>query len=78
MNGDGFNHYMKRSAIDLAILTGKPGRALCGVRWVPELRVGSDGRADNPDLPVCPACEDIYDSLDAETADTRDREPVNA
>lgn len=69
---------MRRDAIEVGILTGKPGRAICGETFVPELRVGSGGLADAPDLRTCPACKDIYDSLPAETADIQDREPVNA
>lgn len=64
MIGDEFNHYMRRSAIDLAILTGKPGRTLCGDRFAPELRVGSSGGADDPSLPVCPECQRIYEGLE--------------
>ena len=78
MTGDGFNHYMRGFAIDEGMITGKPGRTLCGDRFAPQLRVGSGGSADDPSLPICVACEDIYDGLEESNAEDREREALNA
>lgn len=68
------NHYVRREAMDFGILTGKPARALCGVVFVPELRVGSSGGADNPELPTCPECERIYGGLEDDISATVNNE----
>lgn len=55
--GDDLNHWAPRRDIELSILTGSITVALCGARWTPEIRVGSSGGADDPDLPICELCE---------------------
>jgi len=55
---DKFAHYVKKEKILESAVTGKPVRALCGKKWLPN---------SNPDrFPVCPACKAIYEKLRAE------------
>lgn len=52
---DKFAHYVPKDKIVESAVTGKPVRALCGKKWLPN---------SNPDrFPVCPACKDIYEKL---------------
>lgn len=52
---DRFAHYVKKDDIVKANITGKPVRALCGKKWIPNR---------NPDrYPVCPECKAIYERL---------------
>ncbi len=62
-DGSGLNHYAK--GIDVALITGAEVTALCGSKFVPTLRVGSGGMADEPAWAVCDVCERI-DGLMAE------------
>lgn len=52
---DKFSHYVPKDKILESAVTGKPVRALCGKKWLPN---------SNPDrFPICPACKDIYEKL---------------
>ena len=52
---DKFSHYVPKDKILESAVTGKPVRALCGKKWLPN---------SNPDrFPVCPACKEIYEKL---------------
>lgn len=61
MNGDDLNHYVNRGHLDTALITGGSIRTLCGVWLEPELRVGSSGKADAPELDPCRICEEMND-----------------
>lgn len=55
---DKFAHYVRKEKILESAVTGKPVRALCGKKWLPN---------SNPDrFPVCPACKAVYERLRAE------------
>ena len=56
------NHRMAADAIDIGIITGTAQRALCGVRFVPVVHVGSSGRADVKGAKMCPDCDEIRDT----------------
>lgn len=52
---DKFSHYVPKDKILESAVTGKPVRALCGKKWLPNA---------NPDrFPVCPSCKEIYEKL---------------
>lgn len=52
---DKFSHYVPKDKILESAVTGKPVRALCGKKWLPN---------SNPDrFPICPACKEIYEKL---------------
>ncbi|MBN6777686.1 DUF3039 domain-containing protein [Pseudoclavibacter alba] len=52
---DKFSHYVRKEKILESAVTGKPVRALCGKKWLPN---------SNPDrFPVCPTCKDIYENI---------------
>ncbi|MFM2412394.1 MAG: hypothetical protein RLZZ587_727 [Actinomycetota bacterium] len=52
---DKFSHYVPKDKILESAVTGKPVRALCGKKWLPN---------SNPDrFPVCPSCKEIYEKL---------------
>lgn len=52
---DKFSHYVPKDKIVESAVTGKPVRALCGKKWLPNA---------NPDrFPVCPTCKEIYEKL---------------
>lgn len=52
---DRFSHYVPKDKILESAVTGKPVRALCGKKWLPNA---------NPDrFPVCPTCKAIYEKL---------------
>lgn len=58
-NGDGdhdrFAHYFKKEDLDIAWLEGKPIRALCGKKDIPQ---------SNPDnYDVCPTCKEIFEGI---------------
>ncbi|MFD0996742.1 hypothetical protein HNR16_000932 [Pseudoclavibacter chungangensis] len=55
---DKFAHYVRKEKILESAISGKPVRALCGKKWLPN---------SNPDrFPVCPACKAIYEKMRAE------------
>lgn len=55
---DKFSHYVPKDKIVESAVTGKPVRALCGKKWLPN---------SNPErFPICPACKEIYEKLRAE------------
>ncbi len=64
MNDSGLNHLAPRDQIDLGLIAGTPIEALCGVNFVPTLRVGASGAADNPSLDVCTACECVMELIE--------------
>jgi hypothetical protein len=52
---DKFSHYVPKDKILESAVTGKPVRALCGKKWLPN---------SNPDrFPICPSCKEIYEKL---------------
>lgn len=52
---DKFSHYVPKNKIMESAVTGKPVRALCGKKWLPN---------SNPDrFPVCPTCKAIYEKM---------------
>ena len=55
---DKFSHYVRKEKILESAVTGKPVRALCGKKWLPN---------SNPDrFPVCPVCKSVYDKMKSE------------
>ena len=50
---DRFAHYVPKSEITKAMVTGVACTALCGKKWVPS--------RTPEDFPVCPDCKRIYD-----------------
>lgn len=48
---DRFTHYVRRKDLERSRATGRPVRALCGKRWVPD--------ADPSRFPMCPTCAEI-------------------
>ena len=52
---DKFSHYVRKEKILESAVTGKPVRALCGKKWLPN---------SNPDrFPVCPNCKAVCDKM---------------
>ncbi|WP_282826961.1 DUF3039 domain-containing protein [Gulosibacter sediminis] len=55
---DKFAHYVRKEKIVESAVTGKPVRALCGKKWMPN---------SNPDrFPICPDCKRIYERMRGE------------
>jgi hypothetical protein len=50
-----FAHYVDKNKITESAVTGKPVRALCGKKWIPN--------RDPQKFPVCPTCKEIYARL---------------
>jgi hypothetical protein len=50
-----FAHYVQKDKILESAVTGKPVRALCGKKWVPN--------RDPEKFPICPDCKRIYEQL---------------
>jgi hypothetical protein len=50
-----FSHYVDKNKITESAVTGKPVRALCGKKWIPN--------RDPLKFPVCPTCKEIHASL---------------
>ncbi|WP_166984972.1 DUF3039 domain-containing protein [Canibacter zhoujuaniae] len=52
---DRFSHYVPKDKIVESAITGKPVRALCGKKWVPN--------RDPEKFPVCAECKHIYETV---------------
>ena len=63
MNGE--NHIVMRG-LEIALIEGTPVKTFCGDSFVPTLRVGSGGQADEPTWPMCEICESVRDLVHAE------------
>ena len=50
-----FSHYVDKNKITESAVAGKPVRALCGKKWIPN--------RDPQKFPVCPTCKEIHASL---------------
>ena len=50
-----FAHYVDKNKITESAVTGKPVRALCGKKWMPN--------RDPQKFPVCPTCKEIHARL---------------
>ena len=50
-----FSHYVEKNKITESAVTGKPVRALCGKKWIPN--------RDPQKFPVCPTCKEIHARL---------------
>ena len=50
-----FAHYVDKNKITESAVTGKPVRALCGKKWIPN--------RDPQKFPVCPTCKEIHARL---------------
>ena len=50
-----FSHYVDKNKIIESAVTGKPVRALCGKKWIPN--------RDPQKFPVCPTCKEIHARL---------------
>ena len=50
-----FSHYVDKKKITESSVTGKPVRALCGKKWIPN--------RDPQKFPVCPTCKEIHARL---------------
>jgi hypothetical protein len=48
---DRFTHYVRKRELERSRLTGRPVRALCGKRWVPD--------GDPSRYPMCPTCAEL-------------------
>ena len=53
-----FSHYVRKEKIVESAVTGKPVRALCGKKCVPN--------RDPEKFPICPTCKEIYATLKKE------------
>ncbi len=53
-----FSHYVRKEKIVHSAVTGKPVKALCGKKWVPN--------RDPEKFPICPTCKEIYATLKKE------------
>lgn len=51
---DKFKHYVRKDALELAILEGVPCVALCGKRWLPQ--------SDPSRFPICQDCKRIWEA----------------
>ena len=72
------NHYMRKDAIMRGIVTGEPGRALCGETFLPTSQGGEavpGSEAASVKARMCEKCESIFDSLRTEKAAEKDRVP---
>lgn len=50
-----FSHYVDKNKIMESAVTGKPVRALCGKKWIPN--------RDPEKFPICPTCKEIHATL---------------
>ena len=50
-----FSHYVDKNKVMESAVTGKPVRALCGKKWIPN--------RDPQKFPVCPTCKEIHARL---------------
>jgi hypothetical protein len=50
-----FSHYVDKNKITESAVTGKPVRALCGKKWIPN--------RDPEKFPICPTCKEIHARL---------------
>ena len=50
-----FSHYVDKNKITESAVTGKPVRALCGKKWIPN--------RDPQKFPICPTCKEIHARL---------------
>jgi hypothetical protein len=50
-----FAHYVDKNKITESAVTGKPVRALCGKKWIPN--------RDPQKFPICPTCKEIHARL---------------
>jgi hypothetical protein len=50
-----FSHYVDKNKVMESAMTGKPVRALCGKKWVPN--------RDPEKFPICPTCKEIHATL---------------
>jgi hypothetical protein len=50
-----FSHYVDKNKVMESAVTGKPVRALCGKKWVPN--------RDPEKFPICPTCKEIHATL---------------
>ena len=57
-NHERFSHYVRKEKIVESAVTGKPVKALCGKKWVPN--------RDPEKFPICPTCKEIYSKLPKE------------
>ena len=49
------SHYVDKNKITESAVTGKPVRALCGKKWIPN--------RDPEKFPICPTCKEIHARL---------------
>lgn len=56
------NHMIKGGHLTIAMIEGTEVAAWCGIRFVPEVQVGTSGRADAPGAPSCERCKEIVDN----------------
>ena len=50
-----FSHYVDKNKVMESAVTGKPVRALCGKKWIPN--------RDPEKFPICPTCKEIHATL---------------
>jgi hypothetical protein len=50
-----FSHYVDKNKVMESAMTGKPVRALCGKKWIPN--------RDPEKFPICPTCKEIHATL---------------
>lgn len=69
------NHRVLKSKIQLAMIEGTQVRAVCGETFVPEVVVGTSGKAYQPGAPLCDRCEELLtiSSRWSRLKDERDR-----
>lgn len=58
---DTLNHRIRDEYdIELAMIEGTDIEALCGVRFIPSVTVGTSGQAYEPAAGICEICQEIF------------------
>lgn len=55
------NHLVRSGDLQIAMIEGTQILSWCGLRYVPEVWVGTSGSAASPDAPTCARCTDVVD-----------------
>lgn len=56
---DAINHIVRNGNLQIAMIQGTQIRSWCGLRYVPEVWVGTSGSAAKPEAPTCERCLDV-------------------
>jgi hypothetical protein len=55
------NHWVRKQNLPLAMIEGTEIKTMCGETFVPEVIVGTSGKAHQPGAPLCSRCEGLFD-----------------